>query len=155
MAPDFFFPQIFHPVVHNLVTLVTDREEIRDKRLTELGSGLSRKLENAFLNHIHMLQFHRGDGTISCPGQEGEGNQRTIPSFNIRVGLHSSKNVLDFLYRRHRPLSAGFGDPCVLLGQIEILGIGLSSLGRQHGKMESVCQTFVAILFYYKTCSLS
>ena len=37
---------------------------------------------------------------------------------------------------------------CGLFGKLEILGFGLSSLDRQHGKMESVCQTFGVIPFY-------
>lgn len=58
MTPEFLLPQIPHPVDHNLVNFVSDREKIRDERLAELGMDLPCILKDASHDHIHMLQFH-------------------------------------------------------------------------------------------------
>jgi hypothetical protein len=58
MAPKFHFPQVLHPVGHNLAYLLSHGEEIRDERLAELGLDLSRILKDASHDHIHMLQLH-------------------------------------------------------------------------------------------------
>ena len=62
---------------------------------------------------------------IPRAGQQREGHQSAVPALNLVPAAASSRLLPDLLQGRRLLFPMGRGDPRVLIGQIEILGIGI------------------------------
>jgi hypothetical protein len=72
-----------------------------------------------------MLQFHRGYGAVSCASQDGEGDEGMVASLDLGPRRHCLEDVLDLFHGRRSLLSLGRRNPRVLVGQVEILSVGI------------------------------
>ena len=72
-----------------------------------------------------MLQLQRCSGTISGSCQQRECHQSTIPALYLSFGRHRIDDVLDLFQGRTLLLPFCSGNTGFLVGQVEILRIGI------------------------------
>jgi hypothetical protein len=124
-APQMPAAKLIDPVDDNFPDLIPDREEPGRKRLREFRLDLSRVLDDAPGDQIHVLQFERCDRAVASAREDGEGNDGAVAPLDGRSSRHCPDHVLDLFHRGHALVATSLRHSRLLLGQIEVFGVGI------------------------------
>jgi hypothetical protein len=116
--------EIFHPVDNDPANIFAHGKEPCREGLRELGVHFAGVLHDLALDDVNMLAFQGGDRTITRTGEQGEGHNGSVTQLDIGDGRHGLQHMPDLVDGRHRPLGNSLGDPGLLIGQREVLGVG-------------------------------
>ena len=123
ITPELLLPEKTNPFLQNLNDLIAYREEESVEGLAELRSHLSGILMDTSGDQVYMLQFHGGNGAVSCAREKRKCDNGPVTAIDLGSGGHRVQNMLDLIDGRCSLFSLCRGYPGVLLGQVEILGV--------------------------------
>jgi hypothetical protein len=123
ITPELLLPEKTNPFLQNLNDLIAYREEESVEGLAELRSHLSGILMDTSGDQVYILQFHGGNGAVSCAREKRKCDNSPVTAIDLGSGGHRVQNMLDLIDGRCSLFSLCRGYPGVLLGQVEILRI--------------------------------
>ena len=113
------------PVDDDLAHVVTDGEETCREAFGEFGAHLAGILKDPALDDVYVLQLSGGDGPIARSREKSERDQGSVAQLHVGGVRHALQHMLDLLERGHRPGNCGLRDPGLLLGEREVVSIGV------------------------------
>ncbi len=116
--------QFLRPFPDHRLERLAHRKERGGDGLGPLGLHVARVLEQRPVRKVQVLQPQGRHRRVTRAGQHDQGDYGAVAPLDHRRRRHGLDDVANLLQRRRRPLARGGGDPRLVVGDVEIGGVG-------------------------------